>query len=547
MPVRSALRAIGLLSLLFLALQVVYANRFPVIMDEFDFAYSIQRLGQKVPYRDFAPYKTVLGEYVQAPVLWTAPDLWSGIVRVKMLNAVLAVALLSLISLSLTSMYRPDAVVAGLALLYSMSTFSERASELRVDMLTALVGLAGLLFLMRGRFFWTGVLAATSFFVSQKGIYYWIATEVALAVVLLVRRGDRESWAAIVRVHLGGALVFGAYFGFWSLVASPANVFHPTMISPARQAFGGLYPNIRWVYWKQTLERNPMFYLLAGLALIQITRTSDDLRKRDWRVLALPYGLVVALLGAWHQQPWPYFFVIVIPTFFVLVVITLDWWLGRDWRPGTRLACIAIVSATGLILPLMRLNTTLRRDNAYQRTTIEVASALLAPSDTYLAGVSILYDRPQAVDDLSHMGYAVAQEISARSDTEQRRLIRKMEQVPLKLLIMNYRVAALPGTIQIYLRDHYAQFFGSVHLYAPVVRTNEVVVRFPGRYRISSNHTVVIDGVSLQPGTEIVLDRSTHSTDGVPFRLLLLPQLPAIEVDARQQQESAFFPNVYRF
>ena len=47
------------------ALQFLYISHLPLVMDEFDGAYEVYHLRHALPYRDFLPYKTVLGYFVQ--------------------------------------------------------------------------------------------------------------------------------------------------------------------------------------------------------------------------------------------------------------------------------------------------------------------------------------------------------------------------------------------------------------------------------------------------------------------------------------------------
>jgi hypothetical protein len=44
--------------------ELVYVARLPLCEDEFSYAWTLHRLPGRVPYRDFSPYRTVLGYYV---------------------------------------------------------------------------------------------------------------------------------------------------------------------------------------------------------------------------------------------------------------------------------------------------------------------------------------------------------------------------------------------------------------------------------------------------------------------------------------------------
>ena len=90
-------------------------------------------------------------------------------------------------TLALTSIFSPPAALVGQLLLISVTTFLERSSEIRVDMLTAWFGLASFLLLLKRRWSIAGLLAGASFLVSQKGIYYMVAAQCGCRYLLAIR------------------------------------------------------------------------------------------------------------------------------------------------------------------------------------------------------------------------------------------------------------------------------------------------------------------------------------------------------------------------
>ena len=74
-----------------------------------------------------------------------------------------------------------------------------------------------------------------------------------------------------------------------------------------------------------------------------------------------------------YTQPWPYFFVLLLPTFFVLHAHFFD-----SWRNPPRPA-IAVIVLFGVIVPALRIPVALRRDNSYQRYNVRLATAMLPP------------------------------------------------------------------------------------------------------------------------------------------------------------------------
>ena len=149
-----------------------------------------------------------------------------------------------------------------------MTNFLERSFEVRVDMLSTLLGLFSLLLLLGRRFVFAGVLCGLCFFFSQKGVYYILSTEAALAAWVIVKR-DRSSLGDAVRLNLAMLAVLAAYMGAWSVLSSLSSVSFATFVTPRFVAFTDIYDNLNY-YWLQTLSRNPFFYAIALVHLLQL-------------------------------------------------------------------------------------------------------------------------------------------------------------------------------------------------------------------------------------------------------------------------------------
>ena len=106
-------------------------------MDEFQGAYLVSRLEHELPYRDFRPYKNVLGYYLQAIPLKWSHSTWQGLMSIKF--ATLGVNIVAILSAAhlLAKRFRRTAVCFGTLMFVVMTTFLERSAVLRVGMLTA--------------------------------------------------------------------------------------------------------------------------------------------------------------------------------------------------------------------------------------------------------------------------------------------------------------------------------------------------------------------------------------------------------------------------
>jgi hypothetical protein len=549
MPRRFVVLALAI-ALGYLALQVAYISRLPLVMDEFDGAYEAHQLLTRTPYKDFRPYKTVLGYYAQLPPLIPVQDPWSGLIRSKLWLAAINAAFIFGVTLTLGRLFSFPAAVASELLLVCVSTFLERSSEIRVDMLTGWVGLISFLLVLKRRWLLAGVLAGVSFFVSQKGIYYIVAANAAAGAVWLFETRDRQTFRDIVVLNVGVAATVLAYLAFWSALSSPWTVFSATFLAPRTIALTALYD--LGEHWTRTLERNPVYYFgaLAGFLVLIGARLAG--RAGSTQVMVVAYGAALFALCRWHRQPWPYFFVILIPTLMVVHAACIDVLL-RERVKGSRAALVVagLVVLGGVVYPLTFSSEILTRNHRYQRYVIELAHALLHDGDTYVAGNDLVYDRQQTLPALSRLG--AVQRLDLRQASSQRiaALIADIDRGHPKLVITNYRTRDLPLAVRLYLARRFDPFSASVNLYAPLVGPDEreFEVWFDGRYQIETETGgAVIDGQPVAAGMTLELPRGGHHNDSTtPVRLRLVPDGIEARLDPAMLKYRPMFEGVYDY
>jgi hypothetical protein len=548
MPRRRLVLIALAIALAYLAVQLALIARLPLVMDEFDGAYEAHQLLTRVPYRDFPPYKTVLGYYLQVAPVALASDPWTGLMLSKVWLALINTACIIGATVALAALFSPGAALASELLLICMTSFFSRSSSIRVDMLTAWAGLFSMLLLLRRRWLLAGVLAGVSFLVSQKGIYYWVAADVAAGAFWLFESRDRRTFRDVIVFNAGAAATVLAYLAFWSVVATPRSVIEATFLAPTTVAFGQLYDLSE--YWTRTLEQNPLYYggALAGFALIIGARLRA--RARSTHVIAAAYGMTLFALCAWHRQPWPYFFVILIPTLMVVHTASIDI-LSRQ-RFASRhsiLAAVGIALLLGIAYPLTFLPPLLSRSTQYQRYVVRTAHALLGTHDTYLAGNDLVYDREQTPPALRRLSAFHVVEMRTWPPPRLDALIEDIDRGRPKLLIYYYRLAGLPAPLRSYLFRRYDHWSASIFLYAPLVAPGERTfeIWFDGQYRIEPvSGSTVIDGRDAANGVLVRLQRGIHqNASSGPVRLRLIPD--SVHADPAMQNSRALFAGVYDY
>ena len=84
-----------------------------------------------------------------------------------------------------------------------------------------------------------------------------------------------------------------------------------------------------------------------------------------------------------------------------------------------------------------------------------------------------------------------------------------------KFYVNNYRVVALPTDIKNYLNENYQHFWGSIYLYAPLIKkgAHHMNIKFSGKYKINSHSAIEIDHVKITPLSTITLTKGEHTSN----------------------------------
>jgi len=535
--------AIAALCCAFLALQLLYILRLPLVMDEFDHASHVYQLTQGLPYRDFTPAKTLLGFYLLLPALAAGTQEWISMLAMKVEIAGLTTLGLWLAALRLRRHFGAPAIVGALGLLCTQSTFLERSSELRVDMLSALAGLVSLLGLLERRPALTGAAAGCAVLMTQKGCYFVLALGGALAFQALHCR-SRAVLREGCRAGAAASIVVLAYVAFWCAIGDPSKVWRGMLLGPSSVAFDNLY-ELRG-YWWQTLGRNPPFYSLALIGALLLGprswQATDSVRGRLWA-----YSLCLFGLCLWHKQPWPYFFVFLIPTLWLLGAAALEPLLAAAQRMRRVRVLFGLVLAGALAQLVPRLPAVLARSAEHQRGVVAAISAYLRPGETYLAGTELAWRSPH-VPTLRWLDL-LALRVAAQAEPE---LLEQLRAQPPRLLVDNDRLRRLPPKLREELDRSYAGVGGNLRVYGPLLPPGEghVDLAFAGSYRVMAAERAELrldGGPWLRDGARLELGSGGHETElRGAARLVSWSDAPAF-VRQTERPREALFGAVYDY
>lgn len=544
MSTRARISLFALLAFYFLV-ELFYISRLPLAPDEFHFLYQISELGFRAPYTEIQPYKTLLGQYYQSFVLLFTSDEWTAIFWIKIQMALSVVIVFAWGSFYLSRLFNPKSVLISLALLVSMSTFLERSSDLRVDMLTSLVGFVGLCLLLDRKLILAGFFAGLSFLISQKGIYFCIASVVSVFVVSFYSRELRAKAFCFLLVLF---LPIFAYLFYWSLDASFSRVFEMVFSRHLYIVFQDIYGSLGH-YWFQTLSRNPFFYLLALVSLYLLLNKSRNNQLRDYEIILLFYGSCMVFLCALHKQSWPYFFVLLIPSLFVLNIYTVEIFAKK------RVFYVSLI-AFGVFYPLLRVPHLLKRDNGFQREMLRVSAEILEKDERYFAGFDYLLDNKQSLHKFSWLDRARLLEIHSFSPLKHKEVLAKFEKNPAKFILTNYRISSLPRVYKEQFFKSYVHFYGNIHTYAPLIKKGQGSFRlaYSGKYRVTQvdqgadYSSIMLGGVSYGLGDVLELKKGIHRAD-LSHRTRLVLQFEEEKLQLREEfrNPAKFFDNVYEY
>lgn len=579
------------LCLAYLIYELIYIPYWALSADEFVFARHIYEYTYHLPYRDFPPYKTILGYYVLSLPLWFSQHILAPLFYIKT-----EIALLNTLALGLTCYWgtqffsRSALLITALAILANQ-TFLLYGTDLRVDMLTCWFCLFAALAILDKRFMLAGLCMATAFLISQKALWTYVAINGGLALCFCLFTSGIYTWRALVKFNTATALPILGYIVFWSLLSDQQTVLHNLFYEAYIQAGIDWYTPIYLTCWLVVLNHGPMLFFLWPLTFISLSKEYNHSETIQRRLFILISSSIALLLFVSYKQAFPYNFVFTIPALFLLYADFFTWFLRNDhvviqnkfvvWFYAgllfsivyladlsawyylaifiplllssvaqanfKRQIILCIFVLTGIILPFISsFNISRHADGRYQQTMLQLTADLLQDGSSYVGGIPYLYNRDQSIDGMQNLIgpaleylYQPTPKLATLllpslylAPTNQQEILQAFEKKPVKVIIDNYRIKYLPSSILNYINNNYQQYNGSVYLYAPLITSSQLSFRlkFSGTYQITANkkQAIRLDGKIKQPGILVNLRAGDHITDAQQdYRLVYMPTMPA--------------------
>jgi hypothetical protein len=488
------------------------------VMDEFQQASMAASIHWGLwPYRDYPADKTVLGTF-----FYVLPHLISNETAVIVLLSRHMALLYALATVAvLYFLYRRvfDGRYGPLPAVFwalACSNFLEHGFCIRVDMLMTMFAILGVfLYLKLGS--WRGALAAgamlgLAFCSTQKAAYFIVAFTAAYAVT--ARKASARPIRDFALYAGAGLAVFLLYALAFGQGVYFLNVLRNTFFSPAAVgvALGSEYGSM-FLFYRETFLRNILFYCLALAGLVY---SAWRWRSNTWQQNFLAcFTFIIAFFMAIHRSPWPYVFVMIIPFFGAYAALISERLLDRVRDTRLKWALASAALAIVLAGSLVRHQKHLRVTNALQYHTVQAAEAILNRGDTYYDAIAMLSTRRHADDDMI-LVRVILLDVLRNWETKGPALLDRLRAEQCKLIIFNYRIAALPKDFtRSWLPEHYVLF--DTNLWVSGARITQsprtVDLIWGGNYvavAASQLADLRIDGRPIKPLTETSLAPGSH-------------------------------------
>lgn len=435
--------------------------------DEFWFSHAAYRYLKAIPYRDFPPYKTVLGYYLLALPLSHSHHFLKNLIFIKNIMGFINAGVLLLGSYFLQKKFHWQAVLLSLGLLIFSEIFLNYATNIRFDLLAYWCCFLALLLILNRQFILSGTLLGLGFLISQKTFWYIASINIGLMLNYFLFRSPCKSRRNFLHFNVAIATIINSYLIFWSIISDWRTVVKSVFLEAAMMYQLTWYAKAKALFWSYTLSFNPLLFLLVPITWISLFVTYDRDKYYAERFFIIVVTTILLIWLTLYDQVFPYYMQVMYPLFFILYAAFFSWSLPLfEKTPALKLISLAdekifttiilmidvilfflinryhLPLYSYLLLPvpiLLYISVTACKyqdvirplffsiiglvaiysfllfcermmflNGSYQKANLQIAQALLQKEDNYIAGVDYFYHQPQNVPGLKHlMGPAI--------------------------------------------------------------------------------------------------------------------------------------------
>jgi hypothetical protein len=464
-PVWNYTTGILLLCLVYFIFQL-FNNQYTIwSVDDFWFAHRIYQFKNGIPYRDFSPYKTVLGYYLLLPTMTFGQSVLTPLLYTKQFIALLNTLFFAISAFWLNRFFSKPAIFTTLLLLISTPFVLQYSTNIRVDLVSFWLCLFSVLFLLNNQFLWAGITLGIAFLTSQKVLWYIEASDLALGAYWLFAARRKTIFFGAILFNLALVITVAMYIAIWSWFAGLQTVLHNMFYEAYIMFQLDVYDSTRRFFWGYSLSQNPLVFLLWPLSLLTLFVSPANDALQGKRIFIVVYASVILFCLIPYKQVFPYYMLTTLPAFILLYTAFFSWMyallqnkppitihiIGKEGIYGLILLyCIsflyiniifvlppiclfigliaillgikitrethstlsvatpailfAILFFLGMVYPLVLLAKTLTTSSGrYQRSMVQLTHALLQEGGDYLAGIELIYNKNQPIPGLRHL------------------------------------------------------------------------------------------------------------------------------------------------
>lgn len=331
----------------------IFFNFYATIgVDEFWFAHNVYAFKHHLPYRDFPPYKTVLGYYILLiPMMLYQASTATTIIFTKNLFAIVNACIFFSVALWLRKYFSTKGILASLAVIITSQVVLTYSTNFRVDLIGYWLGFIAFILLIDKRFILAGLFMGLGFAATQKVIWYVGASNGALLLYWILFEKDLHSLKNLARYNSILALTIAAYIILWSLIADWHSVIYSVFYEASVMYRLDWYASARSLFWQFLTLNNPPLFFLWPLSFISVLVTYEGDNAYKQRFFIIISSLIVFSCLVPYKQIFPYYLQVAIPGLFLLYTAFFCWLLGIYQRAD----CIKFLVSPNLVLVFLAL------------------------------------------------------------------------------------------------------------------------------------------------------------------------------------------------
>lgn len=441
-------------------------------VDDFWFSHRIYQFKTELPYRDFAPYKTVLGYYVLLIPMLLSHGLFNTLIATKHFIALINASVILIAALWLERYFTRKSILISLSLVLFSDIFLFYSTNIRVDLIGYWLGFFSLLFLLENRLIFAGILLGFAFAATQKVIWYLFASNCALGAMWYASTHKWQDMRQILKFNASVASVIFAYLIVWARVSDWPTVINSVFHEASIMYHLEWYDSARLLFWSAITNYNPFLFLAWPLTVFSLFAEDSNDTTNKQRLFVVVYSMAILFCLIPYKQVFPYYMQVTYPVFLSVYAAFFTWFFKIIQQPNqfrlrlskkliwalVFLYLITLITLStffslpsiyliisivpillglylthphlitqdikyifssllfvtivfiGFIYPgILIFTKTIQLDGRYQKANVRAVSDLLQDGSDYVAGIELIYNKTQPISGMRHlMGPAIS-------------------------------------------------------------------------------------------------------------------------------------------